>query len=126
MLAAVAILEAERIHRCQPTQAMAHPSSVVRGKVITVPVRDLPTDGGPLECSLADRVRVAERSSQVRVSISESDPSGVRVLIVSGSRERSLRRWRSLVAPILDANGVHADWSKALVLMAAATRHDHD
>ena len=105
---------------------MAHPSSVLRGKVLTVPVRDLPTDGGDLEKSLEEVVRAVDRNSQVRVTFSEGDPSDMRVLIASGSRERSLRRWKSLVSPLLDAHGVHADWSKALVLMAAATHPDHD
>jgi len=36
---------------------MAHPSSIVRGKVLTVPARDLPTDSTDLELSLADAVR---------------------------------------------------------------------
>ena len=103
---------------------MAHPSSVLRGKVLTVPVRELPTDGD-LETSLADAVRAADRSAHVLVSVSEADPSGVRVLIVTGNKERSLRRWKSLVSPLLDAHGVHADWSKALVLMAAAAHPDH-
>ena len=105
---------------------MSHPSSVLRGKVVTVPVRDLPTDGGPLESSLAGIVGAADRSSQVLVSFSEGDGSDLRVLIVSGSKERSLRRWKALVSPVLDANGVDADWSKALVLVAAATQPHHD
>ena len=104
---------------------MAHPSSVLRGKVLTVPVRDVPTDGSALETSIADAVRAVDLSSQVLVSVSEADPSGVRVLIVTGNKERSLRRWKSLVSPLVDAHGVHADWPKALVLMAAATHPDH-
>lgn len=105
---------------------MAHPSSIVRGKVVTVPARELPTDSGPLELALADAVRGVERSPHVLVSVSEGDPSGLRVLIVSGTKERSLRRWRAVVSPILRAQGVHADWSKALVLQAAATQPHHD
>jgi hypothetical protein len=104
---------------------MAHPSSIVRGKVLTVPARDLPTDSTDLELSLADAVRAVERSSQVLVSVSEGGPADVRVLIVSSSRQRSLRRWQALVSPILNAQGVHADWPKALVLQAAATHPDH-
>ena len=91
-----------------------------------MPVKGLPTDGGLLESSLADIVGAADRSSQVLVSFSEGASSDLRVLIVSGSRERSLGRWKALVSPILDANGVKADWTKALVLMAAATPRDHD
>ena len=105
---------------------MAHPSSVIRGKVLTVPVRELPTDCRRLESALADAVHAVDRSSPVKVSFSEGDPSDMRVLIVSGSKERSLRRWKFLVSPILDAHDVHADWSKALVLLAAATQPNHD
>ena len=105
---------------------MAHPSSVLRGKVLTVPVREVPTDSGDLETSLSDVVRAVDRSAHVLVSVSEADPSGVRVLIVTGNKERSLRRWKTLVLPLLDAHGVHADWSKALVLMATATHPDHN
>jgi len=105
---------------------MAHPSSIVRGKVLTVPARDLRTDGTGLESALADAVRAVDPSSQVLVSISEGDPADLRVLIVSGSKERSLRRWRAVVSPVLHAHGVRADWSMALVLQAAATQPHHD
>jgi len=105
---------------------MSHPSSVLRGKVVTVPVRDLPTDSAGLESALADAVRAVEPSSQGLISISEGDPADLRVLIVSGSKERSLRRWQAVVSPILRTHGVHADWSKALVLQAAATQPHHD
>ena len=104
---------------------MAHPSSIVRGKVLALPARDLPRDSTQLELALTTAMRMAERSTQPLISMSEVDPSGVRVLIVSGSKERSLRRWEALVSPVLAAHGVHGDWAKALVLQAAATRPDH-
>ena len=104
---------------------MTHPSSVLRGKVLSLPVIDLPATGGRLESAVLDVVRAANPGPHVLVSLSEADASGLRVLTVSGSKERSLQRWRALVSPGLDAAGVRADWAKALVLVAAATRHDH-
>ena len=106
--------------------AMAHPSSVVRGKVLTVPVRDLADDTGDLASSLAARIHGLERNRLGRVSVTDRDAAGLSVLVVSGTKQRSLQRWRQVVAPILDARGVHPDWSQALVMLAAASPSHHD
>ena len=104
---------------------MAHPSSIVRGKVLTVPLRAPTANHASLASALADAIHALERNRLGRVSFTESDAAGVSVLVVSGTRPRSLLRWRQLLLPILDARGVHPDWSQALVLMAAADSSHH-
>ena len=105
---------------------MAHPSSVVRGKVLTVPVKDLAEDVDELSSSLAACIHALERNQLGRVSLTERDAAGSSVLVVSGTKQRSLRRWREVVSPILDTRGVDADWSQALVMLAAASSPHHD
>ena len=108
---------------------MAHPSSIVRGKVLTVPVRGLADDAddaGDLAASLAACIHGLERNRQGRVSVTDRDAAGLRVLVVSGTKQRSLHRWRQVIAPLLDARGVDADWSRALVMLAAASPSHHD
>ena len=99
---------------------MAHPSSVVRGKVLTVPVA-FAGDQIELASAVAARIHGLERNRLGRVSFAEPDASGSSVLVVSGTKQRSLHRWRHVVAPILDTHGVVADWSQALVMLAAAS-----
>ena len=102
---------------------MAHPSSILRGKVLSVPILDCVLEGGILESRLADAVRLIDLGAPVLVTLSEGDPSAQRVLTVSGGRQRSLRQWKTLIAPVVEANEVRVDWDKALVLMADATHH---
>ena len=105
---------------------MAHPSSVVRGKVLSVPIQEWADDAGELTSSLAACIHGLERNRLGRVSVTERDAAGSSVLVVSGTKQRSLHRWRQLVTPILEARGVDADWSQALVMLAAASSPHHD
>ena len=105
---------------------MAHPSSVVRGKVLTVPIKERVADTGELTIFLAACIHGLERNRLGRASVTERDAAGSSVLVVSGTKQRSLRRWRQVVAPILDARGVDAEWSQALVMLAAASPPHHD
>ena len=105
---------------------MAHPSSIVRGKVLTVPVKERADDADELTSSLAACIHGLERNRLGRVSLTERDAAGSSVLVVSGTKQRSLRRWRQVIAPILDAHGVDAQWSQALVMVAAASPSHHD
>nr|WP_298124074.1 hypothetical protein [uncultured Pseudoxanthomonas sp.] len=105
---------------------MAHPSSIVRGKVVTVPLPSPAHDPEGVASALTDGIHALERNSLGRVSFTEPEGDGPSVLVVSGTKQRSLRRWRHVLTPILDARGVQPDWSQALVLMAAAEPTHHD
>lgn len=102
------------------TQVMNHPSAILRGKVLTLPILKIPERATQIEAATAAAMRQAHPRAHVLVTLSEVNETLPRVLTVSGLRQRTLHQWKSIVAPAMEAAGVTADWEKALVLMATS------
>ena len=99
---------------------MSHPSAILRGKVLTLPLLNVSERSTPVEAVAAAAMRRAHARTHVLVTLSEGDGSLPRVLTVSGPRQRTLPQWNAILAPDLIAAGVTADWGKALVLVATS------
>ena len=98
---------------------MSHPSGILRGKVLTLPLLNVLERSTPVE-AVAAAMRRAHPRAHVLVTLSEGDGSLPRVLTVSGLKQRTLSQWNAILAPDLIAAGVTADWGKALVLIATS------
>lgn len=99
---------------------MSHPSGILHGKVLALPLLNVSGPAAPIEAVVTAAMRRAHPRAHLLVTLSEGDGSLPRVLTVSGARQRRLSRWRALLEPDLEAAGVTADWEKALVLVATS------
>lgn len=95
---------------------MAHPTSILRGRVLTLPIElDNDRDPGIVEQTTA-RLQQDLADEHVLVTFSEPKTDTLRVLTVSGEAERSVGEWQSLIESALAVLG-RVRWDLALVQM---------
>lgn len=100
---------------------MTHPSAVLRGRVLTVPVTS--RNGACLDALPAQvirAIRLVHPRAVILATLSDERAAEPRVLTVSGQRQRSRQQWRRMLERVLDQSDIAADWTKALVFVAAA------
>lgn len=104
---------------------MGHPSSVLRGKVLTVPLLEAPACTASLESATAACVAQAAPDTHVLVTVNDALRDALAVWTVSNEVERTVGEWRDLLTPVIQAHAVQADWERALVLRPASEPHAH-
>jgi hypothetical protein len=105
---------------------MAHPSAVLRGRVVTVPVSTAPGDSDAFTSDAVRTVQALDPDSHVLATLSDPPDAGALVLTLSGDVEHPLSEWQSVLEGVMRTHGVHADWNKALVLRPEPdSSHEH-
>lgn len=111
-----------RYHR----PSMAHPTSIVRGRVLSTPITAPAANVAGFKHAILATLAGDVGGSHALVTLASDGNDAAMILTVSNEIERSVDEWRALLIPATRAHGVEVAWAHALVMHADVSTHRDD